>query len=625
MRRCLLLLCLATSPLPLAAQSSPRATSDSLARAGLALVRSAEARALSTPRYVVGRVFEEAFGMDPAARALRVLDRALELDPGNPRAAAALGRVALLTRERETLEDAAAALDAATSRHPDDAELALAAAEVGLALDRPAHAVRLVRTAATDDASARAVLALALLRSPGSEAEGAKLYFESATHQPTSDRWFDELAVLTDERERIAWRTADPSDRVEWLRTFWEARAALGGVPVEGRLSEHYQRLTLARLSFPRRVRWGAPPHNALVWERAPWPFDDRGLILIRHGMPERVIRTASGDRLPDNESWLYSALDGTPRLYNFMRYGGIGEGAYNEWVLIRDFPCHPDWTADRFAYEPLVRQCNGQSRVRVRKYTRIALETDSDRPDMEVALPVAFGLYRFRATDGRTELVAAAAVPADSILGDALDAEFAVVDTASGAVTRATISARTPRGGAGEARLALAVVAEPVAAVHRLLLRDPARPDRGVFLGGAVEPLDFRADTLMISDLMPALSGAGTGGAIVRGDVAIDPMTEAESAASSFRLYYELYNVAPDADVETTVVVENEVGLLKRIFGGRTRTTLRFRDRADPDGGVLRVLRDVAAELEPGRWRLRVEIAVDGNRVVRETILIAR
>ncbi len=611
MRRFLCLLFLATTPVASAAQSEPAAT-DSLARAALALVRDAETRARHTPTIVIGRVFEEAFGMDPAARAGRMLRRALVIDAGHPAAAHGLGRLGLLTGDRETLEQADRALLAARARHPDDPDLLLAAAEVRLALGRPAEAGELLEQAPLRNDSVRAILALAALGSQGREDEGAALYFRAAEDPDIAARWIADLDVLADGAERARWGMADSAGRIAWLREFWESRAALAGVGTADRIAEHYRRLTHARLHFARNKDWGAPPRNALVWERSPHAFDDRGLIYIRHGDPERVIRTGI-----DDESWLYHEVDGRPRLYNFLRMDG-------EWRLPWDFPCEREWQYDRGGVEPLVRHCNGQSRVRVRKYSRIALETDSDRPPVDNTLPLAHALYRFRAASGATEFVVSAAVPADSIRGDAIDVSFAVVDTAFAGVARTEARVPVVRGEAGEARVAMSVEARPVGGVYRLLLRDGADTLRGIFVGDVVEPLDFRGDTLAISDLVPAR--ASEGGVLRRGSIAIDPMVRTEAATGRFRLYYELYGVPTDTTLETTVVVEREdPGLIDRIFGGRARTTLRFEDRSPEDGSVVRVVRDVAADLERGRWRLRVEVAAGGRRIARETLLIVR
>jgi hypothetical protein len=96
--------------------------------------------------------------------------------------------------------------------------------------------------------------------------------------------------------------------------------------------------LAIAHELYRRTGTRGTPPAGSvLIDERhRRLPFDDRGLILVRHGEPDDVIRTARAE-LPVNESWLYKEAYGLPRFFHFLK----GEGR-PDFALAGEFPPCP-------------------------------------------------------------------------------------------------------------------------------------------------------------------------------------------------------------------------------------------------------------------------------------------
>jgi hypothetical protein len=145
-----------------------------------------------------------------------------------------------------------------------------------------------------------------------------------------------------------------------------------------------------------------------------------------------------------------------------------------------------------------------------------------------------------------------------------------------------------------------------------------------GKMYGGVIEIPDYRGDALMMSDVV--IAEAAEGGTFARGShtLALSPTQVFERG--EFRIFYELYNVAPRARYRTEISVEpvdrGLRGTLRALFGRETPVVLAF-DGEAPDTGAttLQELRAVQAPLPPGEYRLKVAITADGQRrpLVRE------
>ena len=79
--------------------------------------------------------------------------------------------------------------------------------------------------------------------------------------------------------------SASGAGRVDWLRTFWVSRDDVALQRRGARIREHYTRLATARRLFPRSPfmrRYGFGEY----YRTNDTPFDDRGVIFVRHGAP---------------------------------------------------------------------------------------------------------------------------------------------------------------------------------------------------------------------------------------------------------------------------------------------------------------------------------------------------
>ncbi|MCI0433758.1 MAG: hypothetical protein L0271_08910 [Gemmatimonadetes bacterium] len=637
----------------------------------------------SNPTIVTGRAFARVLGLDPRSRAIDAFRQALRLDPAHLAAAEALVPLAAEARNREALHEAHRSLDHAAGTGVATARsyLALAAASRALGdFGAAADAARLadaVRTAQPTDAAtvARAETSLAIARSlfgvPGQETAAARAWFDGvdALTPAIADAYFEDVRILADEFDRERWAHADLAGRRAWLRELWALRAALAGVPPADRIAEHYRRLDYAREWYPRRRVWGAPPGNALLLERPDAPFDDRGIIYVRHGEPIEIIRTLDA-RLP-NESWVYRLPDGGFRMLHFANYGsavrsstaagdpefagfagGVGD-AYNEFVLVYNLPCGGSWVSDRAARDPSLgrmRSCGGfdvrSVSAEVRRDAREALRTDTDAPDFARPLPFFYDLHTFRGASGHTDLVAALIVAGDQLAaaGGAIepgavqygiDVSFIVIDTMFARIARVDTMLwieTDHRLGQGEwlrAHVTLPVLPGP-AAVQRVIVRDAADPSHGQLYGSPFELPDYRRSSLTLSDIV--LAEPDEAGTFRRGDVALSFVPTRVFAGGTFNAFYEIYHLAENAPFATEILVEHAGGgigrAISRLFGGGPIVRLRFDGVAEPDpDGMVRELRRVETALEPGSYRIRVIVTdrTSGQKAERQREFVVR
>ncbi|MBK7596614.1 MAG: hypothetical protein IPJ11_15585 [Gemmatimonadetes bacterium] len=138
--------------------------------------------------------------------------------------------------------------------------------------------------------------------------------------------------------ERAAWSEVDDSSRATWVRDRLIERDVRDGRPPGSRLAEHFARLEHVeknfRLSIPAGLREGARSSSnsfqaydlsgnradTTRWnEYRRWQvdFDDRGVIYMRFGAPDKVAVNAPKPGSQAYMSWRYD-VDGTPMFVTF-------------------------------------------------------------------------------------------------------------------------------------------------------------------------------------------------------------------------------------------------------------------------------------------------------------------
>lgn len=593
---------------------------------GLAYVESPEA---NPGMFVLDDVLDNLTGSDVRSRAHREFLKAVAANPPVTRAADELAFNAIAKNNRDKLEAARDALRETTSARPEDAGSWIAFARVSSELGEVREAAAALDYAMRRGASQRDLArtrAAVLLRIPERREEGAQSWFAGAgaLTTPLSEEYFADIAPLLSKHERLHWQGLDLAQRQDYLRTFWDLRAAMGGVTVTHRLAEHYTRLARARREFFRIRKFQAPDMNAL--QQLPYSqrseFDDRGVIFIRHGEPTDRIGLAGSAF----ESWAYPGIDGTPRIFHFERdQDGM------DYHLMHRISCDSEWLSNRASLDPrlgrLAAHCSRTDALSASADMRTvafdALKTDTDFRRFTKELPFFFDLYTFRANEGRTSVVAAVAVPREKLnrtnlasnRGYRIDLSLILVDTVSRRVIRQddSVALNSQRSAREDDLFRLHVeVAVPPSktTVQRVIVSDPSEPGVGQLYGGPFPIPDYSGSRFMISDVVlaePKVEGRWRRGAV---NLALVPTGYFKGG--SFNIFYEIYNIKKDAAFSTEIEIEpvKKAGeKLKGLFGGG-RSTIKFRFDGVATGAVnatLQELRRVDAPLGPGTYRLKV------------------
>jgi hypothetical protein len=506
----------------------------------------------------------------------------------------------------------------------------------------------------------------------------ATLFFERALARADSTafaRLFSDVQPIVSTEDSAAYVKLAQAARGEWFRKLWSERAASAGLTPGYRIAEHYHRFMDARQRYgvPFRSGKGSGVQTAAVIKGSILrDFDDRGVILLRHGEPTRVI-TVMAPTLRANESWIYDPPRQGARLFTFAPLDGA-----SALRLLTDPFALPNWPqfglsvqsaaevlaapGDKLAaaaqagvfvdmakwmhehsaldgrYGRLAGLLDnaGQAGERGRQALRTiaplvsaivgeqrgglldAVATESSIRTFATDLPLAYDLLAFRGADG-TELTAALALPAEAILDNA---RFALRfnasiqwQTANGSVRRDSallvpLTRELPAGAVISIQLLTRLT--PGDSVPYWLTVETANGTRGRQIGGARRIPDFSGSTLLMSDIVlaqPDRRGTWRRGAA---QLALVP-NGAFTADAPFTVFYEVYNLAAGEEFRTQLHIERIDPIVERLLRGRkTSFDVSFNTEATLDVGTNAVQeqRKIETSLAPGRYRLRVTVS---------------
>lgn len=579
-------------------------------------------------------------------RARRQLVAAIASDSTLVGAALDLAALAIATHRADPLKEARDALAAVAAAGAADARVHTAAALVELAFGQEEEALASAKRALRlepDDPSALHAFARALWAQTGHDAEAANAYFAGAERmdEMAATQYFQDLLPILSAEESQEWISLSNSERHQWLREFWALEAALGGRTVSARLGDHYRRLRTANAMYRRTSGRGAPPAGSVLHRPDPRvPFDDRGVIFVRHGQPEHVIRTMHA-LLPRNETWAYPGPDGRSVSYTFLQ-----REHYPDYHLSSLPGCgrsigagslfYDQRTELGYPFNELAVACTagGVSSSRyqeinadVRAVAIEGLTTRDDRPRFQRFIPLAVRTYSFRAERvGQSRMEVGLLLAGDALTGVRRDdgmhyaslIHLAVIDTLSkrvevlDTVLGASVRSRLRDDQYLRVQLALDVPVSP-STVFRFLVRDADAPTTGAFVGGPADVRDYPSGTFGVSDIvlsdLPPADGA-------------DPPRPPLLASHAFRsgqavhVFYDIYDLPPGARYRVRLTIrspEREDGLwdrIKGLFGSDRSIRLTF-DQVAPatPTPVLPRLRRLRADLSPGDYALTIDV----------------
>lgn len=590
--------------------------------------------------FVLDDAIARVLGEDTPSRARKAFLNAINGTPPVPHAAADLAELSTRRWSRETLERSATSLEALNKTANASANSWLAYARVQLELGAVDEAVTSLEHAVkhgVDRAQGARTLAMVLFQSHNRDKQGALAWFESVDHADSDALrlLYSDISLLLDKQEIERWQTMSTEEQRGFLRSFWDLRAALGGIPVHERVADHYRRLQIARRQYWRSARFGAPTGNQLLLrsfgERT---YDDRGMIFIRHGAPNQLFR-AGGPANP-REMWLYRSLEGQPVMMHFEAMQSA-----SDFDLMHTLSCDADYADPVRRDDPNLRRIMRCDQLNImaasanyRQQAFALLRTDTDAPKFVKDLPFYFDLYTFRGNEGRTNVVAAVAVPVERLgKSDAatnpsyrVDLSLILVDTASRKVIRQddSVAIATTRAFTNDDLFRMHVeVAVPPSntTVQRVIVSDPSEPGIGQLYGGPFPIPDYAPGKLMMSDIV--LAEPRVEGKWKRGNVALALVPTGRFKGGSFKVFYEIYNIEKNSAYTTEIEIEpiqRSAGQrIKQLFGSKGRIALKFDGVAlDVENGTLQELRQVDAPLPQGRYRMRITVRNASGEIVK-------
>jgi GWxTD domain-containing protein len=605
-------------------------------------------------------------GKDFLSKAARAFARATEVDPSFASAVVDLANTALSQRIRPRLEVALGAVRlAAASPAGRHAEVQLVRGRVEREAGEADSALAAFRAyLAVGGDSGVGLLELARTFYFARRSDQARAAYFAGARGATS------AAALTLYRLDLSWIAdsaelgafdglRDPDARHHWLEQFWTRRDIEQARDVGERLAEHYRRWFYARRSFrlvsPRRHYDITEVYRAKQSE-----FDDRGVIYLRHGEPDRRARYSCrggdepyGEGCASNESWLYRRQEGD-LVFHFAARDDVQDYKLVESLAdVLGFrravraasSIDPDVSAlyqsrDEFGglYARVGRSQRppgsdlAQDRRQGRRSIAVGTKSDSyaqrfDEPLDVVTSEFVVGGNDSAASDSVGQMLHVVfAIPGERLPVEngnegvhyALRFRLVVSDSGENIVARLdtlrVFAARQPLRNPSYLTGRLALPVPPGHYRYRLLITSQDG-SAGDLVIDSLHVDDLEVRRFAVSDVVVGREGSGLVWIPPPGDtVRLNPLNRFPEGSAA-ELYYEVYGLANGASYHTVVRLEREgggslFGAIRRLFGGRRSPVLLEFD-APADGPITRVHRGVELRDVPkGTYRLTVVIS---------------
>ncbi|MCX6143314.1 MAG: GWxTD domain-containing protein, partial [Ignavibacteriales bacterium] len=460
-----------------------------------------------------------------------------------------------------------------------------------------------------------------------------------------ADLVFEDVKYLVSDQELAQYDALkSASDARQFFTTFWTKRNPYPAQRANARLAQHYERLAFAEQYFEQFGRKSfAPETTPIDFPHAYFlneEFNDKGIIYLRHGEPNRRIYTLSSGSfsgpLPSNESWQYLA---TPEYGEMLFDFYIPEaGHVTEWRLTPVLS-NPAMWEDRAEYSHKymrltysgssgLSQDLMQSTEEGKRQIETGISTDRfSFTDTIRYYESPISVACFRGSRGRTVMdIGYVVVPAEVAKAFPDTARSFDVEIQCSLYTTAWKRVATSRKNHAYER------ARGIGDVTIELLSASVLPD-SYFVAWQAKPLranmvfnrdmhvlapDFSGSSLNISNIELAylIEPAKPGGKFNKGSLSVVPNPLGKCPLDHpLYLYFEVYNLAKDANGRTSYTIEYKLSsvqikrpLLASIFGTRKKTSIAVPSErtGKEDWSPEHMTLDVS-ELEAGKYNLQV------------------
>lgn len=485
---------------------------------------------------------------------------------------------------------------------------------------------------------------------------GQELYWEAVeaiSSQTDADLVFEDVKYILTEEELFDYRQLQqPASWREFFRKLWSRRDPTPAAGLNVRLAEHYRRLNYAeqhyafdgfRMHFnnPDKLNYLKYPASYALNQE----FNDKGLIYLRHGPPDDTALNVGPNSLP-NESWRYFKTAASEELvFHFViDPGGIG----NNWrltPLLED----PAMLEARLSWGTLYYRL-----LTAEPTERMAIEQDmisasvkavdtgfkSDRHTWPKSIePLAASFYSavFKGAEGNgEELELYYAIPVNELARGRKEQDDVILE--KGMVVR-DLNYNEIQRSDRQIKLALASHPQIVNGLFIDAYRVQAPPDsylvafharqidvtpaRLAGFNGGMRVRNLSGNELLLSDLVLAFSiePAAGRGVFVRNGLQIVPNPyKSFDRQKPVMLYFEVYNLQPDARGRTAYTIDYTVELLEKkrstlgkiggVFGGGSKSKISL--SAEREGGEATAIEQIGLDLskvEAGEFELVVTV----------------
>lgn len=622
--------------------------------------------------FVIGfENLREILGKDYLSKAAAAFAKATEADPSFAQATVDLARAALTQRISPRLDLALrAAREAAASPAGQNPAVQLARGRVELAVGNADSAlVAFHRYVTVGGDSGVGLLEEARTDYFANRPRAGEAAYEAGALRggaAAAGLYRADLAWIASPAELAGFDSLQTgSDRAQWLMSFWERRDVADARAPGERLAEHYRRWFYAERNFRLLSRHR---HYDITERFRPGQdeFDDRGVIYLRHGAPDRRATYVASDSVEPNETWLYHRDDGD-LIFHFVARKGVQDfklvesladalssglsGAMSLQGRRSLGPVASGLFASRADMNPVYARLGDRvgsentrgvlttERALGQRSIEIGTRTDSYRQRFDQPLDVTTS--RFIVGDssaaGRGEkLHVVFAIPAGRLepvsdsgrvvyplafrlyVSDAAGQLVASLDTARVFAARQPL----PDGSYLTGQLGAAVPAGVF--TYRLLVEQIGRVAGNLVTDDSVKVDALSGRQFAMSDLVVGRAGSG----LVwndRGDtVYLNPLDEFPTASAA-ELYYEVYGLPTGMTYHTLIRLDHVggrsgIGALLHLFGGGARAPVTLEFDAASDGVVSRVHRRIDLRDVPrGSYVLHIRLVDPATGVTIE------